>query len=111
MTREETLKKACEIVMGEREGQYGSPENNFRKIADLWGVYLNKLLSADDVANMMILLKLARASNGQYHEDNYVDICGYAACANEIVGKTKPKPSESTEITHATGLRYMEDMN
>ena len=38
-----------------------------------------------DAANMMILLKVARAA-GRYKCDNYVDIAGYAACAAEIGG-------------------------
>ncbi len=35
--REECLKKAMEIVCTDRESQYGAPEDNFAKIADLWG--------------------------------------------------------------------------
>jgi hypothetical protein len=33
---------------------------------------------------MMALLKIARIASGQTKEDNYVDLCGYAACAGEI---------------------------
>lgn len=99
MTREETLKKANEIVNGKREGQYGSPEDNFLKIAGLWGVYLERLLSPVDVAHMMILLKIARASSGKYLEDNYIDICGYAACASEILSKSKMIPPQTCYCT------------
>lgn len=82
--REEILKKASEAISGERDEHYGSPEDNFGRIADYWSVYLNNTLTQTDVANMMILLKVARAMNDASHEDNWVDIAGYAACAGEI---------------------------
>ena len=87
MDRKETLKKAEEIVNGEREQQYGKPEDNFRTIAEFWSTYLDKELTAKDVAIMMILLKAARCKSGQYKDDNCVDICGYAAIANEIMSR------------------------
>ena len=57
--REEILRKANEIVNGNREQDYGTPENNFNNIADAWGWYLNTELSANDVAIMMCLMKLS----------------------------------------------------
>ena len=93
MTREEILKEALKCVNGEREQQYGSPEDNFAVIADLWMVYLkNRCVSsdadvsvaADDVAAMMALLKIARISSGADKADNWVDLAGYAACGGEI---------------------------
>lgn len=91
--REYILKKAEEIVNGEREGQYGTPENNFAIIADFWNIYLNNIhnfkdqvidIEPKDVAEMMILMKIARCTSGQYKDDNYIDICGYAAIAAEL---------------------------
>lgn len=83
--REECLRIACEIVNGARAGQYGQPEDNFQRIADYWGDYLDSYLTPEDVANMMILLKIARTTDGSGNPDNYVDIAGYAACAYEIM--------------------------
>ena len=88
-TREECLKKAMEIVCTDRESQYGAPEDNFAKIADLWGAYLRYPVTAEDVAMMMALLKIARASTGKYKADNYIDLAGYAACGMEIAGKSE----------------------
>ena len=88
--REWVLKKANEIVNGEREGQYGKPENNFQVIADLWNSYLEAMtgrkseLMPSDIANMIVVLKIGRCTSGQYKEDNYIDICGYAAIAAEL---------------------------
>ena len=89
MTREEILDTAKSIVCGERQDQYGNPEDNFERIADLWGAYLNcdVMLQAADVANMMILLKIARIATGTGKDDNWVDIAGYAACGGEIDGR------------------------
>ncbi len=65
----------------ERPDAHGKPEDTFEKIAEMWNAYVGfseEFLDAEDVANMMILLKVARNSEGHYHEDNYIDIAGYA---------------------------------
>jgi hypothetical protein len=80
------LKTASEIISGERNDQYGSPEESFSTIARLWNVYLNNcrngrdFITKTDVAMMMILLKVAR-TNGEPTKDSLVDIAGYAALA------------------------------
>lgn len=93
MNREEILKQARKRVCG-REKEYNDPENNFATIAMFWTAYLaarngpHLPLDSMDVANMMVLLKVARvaASDGR-SEDSFVDIAGYAACAGEIAAK------------------------
>lgn len=82
--REEILNKAAAAISGERDEHYGSPEDNFGRIAQMWSAYLGEPVTSTDVAMMMVLLKVARVSNDYMHEDNYVDIAGYAACAGEI---------------------------
>lgn len=82
--REECLRKANECVNGGREHDYGTPENNFKAIADLWEVYLDQPITKRDVANMMILLKIARAKTGAGTDDCFVDIAGYASCGYEL---------------------------
>lgn len=87
--REECLRKACECVNQSRKDQYGNLEDNFERIATLWSGYLfadrdDIYLSAIDVANMMILLKVGRSYENQSYEDNYIDMAGYAACAYEL---------------------------
>lgn len=85
MTRDEILSEASRIV-GSREADYGAPEDTFAYIADLWQVYLGagQKITPMDVAMMMILLKVARASAGRYKPDTFIDIAGYAACAGEL---------------------------
>ena len=105
MTRQEILKKAEECVCGQREQDYGTPEDNFKIIADLWNDYLGlfdifkrdkttdqmipvKHITPQDVAMMMALLKIARIKNGGGTGDSFVDLAGYAACGGEICGKS-----------------------
>lgn len=85
MTRKEILEKAINIVSVDRDKQYGSPEDSFALIAKYWETYLGFTgITSKDVAVMMILLKIARIQNGKDHEDNWIDLAGYAACGGEI---------------------------
>jgi hypothetical protein len=87
------LAAARSCVCGDREQDYGSPENNFETIGYLWSVYLRAALprinlglngiTAKDVAIMMALLKIARIATGS-SMDSFVDLAGYAACGGEI---------------------------
>lgn len=97
MNRPDILDKAKECVCGQREQDYGSPEDNFRTIADLWSVYLDEKISAVDVAMMMALLKIARIKSGTATDDSFVDLAGYAACGGEIVEKQRAKKKEETD--------------
>ena len=93
MKRAKILETAKNCVCGDREQEYGSPENNFQTIANLWTCYLvangaikymDGLLSTTDVAAMMALLKIARIASGNAKADNWVDLAGYAACGGEL---------------------------
>ena len=89
MTRPEILDAAAKCVCGDREQDYGSPENNFRAIANLWIDYLGAKgfpvdIDQKDVAAMLALLKIARIASGHAKADNWIDLAGYAACGGEI---------------------------
>jgi hypothetical protein len=86
MTRAETLDAARKCVCGAREQDYGTPEDNFTRIAQLWSAYKQYSFSAEDVAMMMALLKIARIATGTGTDDSFVDLAGYAACGAEISG-------------------------
>ena len=83
MTRKECLDAAAKCVLQDRQNQYGQPEDCFQLIAELWGSYLRRCISAHDVAAMMALLKIARFRHNPGHLDNAVDLAGYAACMAE----------------------------
>ena len=92
MNRTDILKRANECVTGSRQQDYGEVEDNFRLIADLWSAYIGTDISAVDVAMMMALLKVARVKSGRLHEDDFIDLAGYAACAGEIATRPYKDP-------------------
>lgn len=119
MTREEILKEALKCVNGEREQQYGSPEDSFMALAELWTVYLEHgcvedngavLLHPEDVAAMMELLKIARICTGKYKGDNWVDLAGYAACGGAWQSGSCPmewEPGDAEEYRMKAKLKKL----
>lgn len=79
-------------VYGPRQAAYGHPRDNFQRTADLWNGYLTAakgdapILNATDVAQMMVLLKMARLMQTPAHRDSWVDIAGYAATGARVNG-------------------------
>lgn len=78
--------KVKTIICGERQDQYGNPEDNFSHIAVAWTAYLHargfeRCLSAKDVAVMMTQLKLIRMANSNTPDDSLIDAIGYLAIA------------------------------
>lgn len=88
--RETVLEEAKRCICQDRQNQYGAPEDSFLTIAAFWETYLSAKyerpieLTRDDVAIMMVLLKVARTNGHKHHVDNYVDMAGYAALAAEL---------------------------
>lgn len=80
--------KANEIVFGDRERTYGDPGKNLNMIAQFWSTYTGCELTAQDVCNMMCLLKLARLKNSPDHEDSKVDTIGYMLLNDRITPKS-----------------------
>ena len=99
LTRAAVLEKARACVCGEREQDYGSPEDSFGCIAELWEAYLRAAgiapdavirVTPTDVAMMMALLKIARVGTSFVGgtADSFVDLAGYAACGAECAEVT-----------------------
>ena len=114
--REEVLELAKSAVLGDRNAQYGEPDQDFKRTAALWNILslarfdavvagptpcaleevtldycrlvLANLDTAMSVADKMVALKLSRNTHMQ-KLDNYVDIAGYAACGYEAVLRNK----------------------
>jgi len=83
MDREETLKKAIELTMGDRNKSYDDPFPNHDRIAKIWSVVLGVEIDAAQVALCMAGLKLARLSH-KYDDDSFIDGAAYFAIANEV---------------------------
>jgi hypothetical protein len=81
------LREAEKIIYGDREKTYGDPGKNLRKIASLWSAYLDHPVSAEDAAQMMVLLKISRLINSPGHMDSLTDAAGYLALVERIHAK------------------------
>ena len=67
---------AIRLVDEDRNDSYGPPEENLGRIAAMWSGYIGKELTAQDVALMMVLVKISRSKAG-YARDNAVDGVAY----------------------------------
>ena len=114
MTRTETLHAAEKAVNGDRQGDYGTPENNFKNIAGFWSLYLSSKLNKDitlqpvDVAVLLDLMKTARLIQSPGKTDTWIDKAGYAACGAEIVshvGTYKKNQHEPLTVEEANELQ------
>jgi hypothetical protein len=91
LPRIEMLREAATIISGDRDAQYGGPEDNFTRIAKIWSVILSVDVTAEDVAMCMVGVKVARyAAKSGFQADTWVDIAGYAGCGYEV-GYNKEK--------------------
>jgi hypothetical protein len=87
----QTLETAISLTNGDRNRTYGPPINNLTDCAELWNAYIrakqratnNLELDAEDVAWMMVLVKMTRSFQAGYHADNYTDATAYSAIAGE----------------------------
>lgn len=83
--RQQALYEAARIIAGERDVQYGGPEDNFGRIAKIWSVIFGVDVTKEDVAMAMVAVKIARyASKSGFQPDTWIDIAGYAGCGYEV---------------------------
>ena len=83
-TASDILLEAEKIVTGSRQQTHGEKERSFADAAALWSAYKGVDFSPRDVAEMMILLKIARAKSGTPIPDHFIDMAGYAGLAGEM---------------------------
>lgn len=84
---ESVAQEAHRLTHGSKREEYGSVEESFVRIAKLWSTYKGVEISAQDVAWMMVLLKVSRAAEakGNPSRDTCVDTAGYASLAGELL--------------------------
>lgn len=94
MQRSEVLSIAESLINGDRQNDYGSPEDNFNNIAVRWSQILKVQIQGWQVALMMADLKIARiATTGTPKPDSFIDICGYAALSQELSSDIAKPPA------------------
>jgi len=88
--KQNLLDEAGKIVNGARRKDYGTPEDNFARIAKFWQAYMENTgraeakITAADVSPLMRLMKEARLCESPSHRDSFVDIIGYTLTGAEI---------------------------
>lgn len=88
MKKQTILQEAQGLVHGDRAKAYGSAADNFTCWANLCvatGRPGLASITAEDLAILMILLKIARDTN-LAKRDNAVDIAGYADILDQVRG-------------------------
>ena len=83
-SRTHILDSANELINGDRAQTHGDAKTTFAKIGAYWSVYVGKKIDSQDVANMMVLLKVCRAQENPANIDNFIDQAGYAALGWEV---------------------------
>lgn len=73
---------AKELVLGQRNIDYGHPLDNFIDVAAGWSALVGTPITAEQVPLMMEWLKMCRQkqslkATGRYHKDTQADSCGY----------------------------------
>lgn len=85
MKREEILKEAIRLTSTDRQKNYGTPEVNHKRIADIWSVILGLEVTPAQVALCMVGVKMARLIETPNHTDSAIDGAAYFAIQGEIV--------------------------
>lgn len=99
------LDQAKDVITGERQDSYGAPEDSFTLIAQLWGGYLGRVLTAREVADMMVLFKVARLKGQKPTRDTYLDIAGYAAiAADRLLVREQARATAVDAVRVANGM-------
>lgn len=97
-----SAKEQVTEILDDRQGQYGDASDTLQLIADYWNAFLNGItghshdykiqkvdLTPEQVAQMMVLFKVARAQRGRWAEhgdptDDMLDTIGYATLAADV---------------------------
>jgi hypothetical protein len=84
MKKEDVLRLAFQ-TLEQREDTYGTPYENFKRVADMLTAYLGVDVQPHDVCVIEIIQKIVRlqTSNG-LHSDSWIDIAGYAGIGAEV---------------------------
>ena len=84
ITSEQLLQDVIETI-NQRGGIYGNPYINHKRIADLWSAYLDFPIMPHQAALCMALVKVARLSSTETHDDSIKDFIAYGALYKTIL--------------------------
>ena len=84
MNRKEILEDAIHLIYNDRQADYGTPQDNFRRIAALWSVVLGIKVEEYQVALCMNQVKVARLVQSPTKLDGWVDGAAYMGIGGEL---------------------------
>jgi hypothetical protein len=83
MKRDWYLKRAADLINGDRAKDYGDAYDNHQRVATMWSAILGIKVSVRMVYLCLIALKISRLVKSPDHVDSWTDICGYGALGGE----------------------------
>lgn len=88
--RAQILDEAKQLIMGDRNVQYGPPTADFQRIAGLLNVLGyrapgDRPIYMHDVAVLVMMVKFSRMVHSPAKRDTWADIAGYAGCGWECI--------------------------
>ena len=83
MKRDWYLKRAADLINGDRAKDYGDAYDNHLSVASMWSAILGIKVSVRMVYLCLIALKVSRLVKSPDHVDSWTDICGYGALGGE----------------------------
>ena len=82
--RTQIINEAAVLINGDREHEYGTPADNFQRVADLWYAFDDSKIEPWQVCIKLALLKIGRLGGPKPSRDSFVDAVGYIALAAEL---------------------------
>lgn len=77
---EDILHEAYRLTTGDRQNQYGSPDQDFARTAAMWSALFGRHFETHEVAMAMVCLKLSRLTWSPAKRDSWTDAAGYVRC-------------------------------
>lgn len=84
--RGDILRTADKLTHGDRNAAYGDPVDNYRHTAAIANAIVGPLtgpITAQQMALLMVAVKLARLAKNTEHKDSYIDAAAYLGIAYE----------------------------
>lgn len=85
------LDEARATIAGPRQAAYGSATDSFTDVGRHWAIILGVPVTAAQVAQALIALKLVRLGQSPTHRDSWVDIAGYSGLGAEAASEVEER--------------------
>ncbi len=95
----DVLVEALKLTTGDRQNQYGAPDQDFARTAQMWSALKGVEFTTEDVAAFQICIKLSRNTH-QSKRDNWVDMAGYSRCGDICRQEKLKRDLKESEGSH-----------